>query len=254
MSKPAPRMAQVLARQTITPNMLRLTLGGADLADFPQGVGGGYIKLHFPDVPRTNPDRPVMRTYSIRAQSPGQIEVDFALHGDAGGIATEWAMGARPGDTIPISGPGRVKLADPEADWVMLAADMTGLPALANNAPLLRDDARGYAVIEITSEADRQDLALPEGVELHWVVNPTPDTTKGALEGAIKALPWLPGRPFVWTACEFDTMRALRGYYRNERGVGREDIYLSSYWRAGRTEDQHKVDKSKDAEAQKAQL
>jgi NADPH-dependent ferric siderophore reductase len=44
-------------------------------------------------------------------------------------------------------------------------------------------------------------------------------------------------------------MRALRSYYRTERGVDRDQIYLSSYWRAGRTEDQHKVDKQADSHA-----
>ncbi|MGB0903097.1 siderophore-interacting protein [Halocynthiibacter sp.] len=240
----------------VTPNMRRITFGGAGLADFPEGHEGGYIKLVFPDEPRSNPDRPVMRTYTILAHDVenATVTVDFALHGDSGGIATDWAISAQPGDCIPIAGPGSVKLAAPGRDWYLLAGDMTAFPALMCNFQNLPEDASGYVVIEIISDADKRDLNLPAGMELQWVVNPTPDVTKGALVDQIMTLPWRDGDVFVWTACEFDSMRRLRSYYRTERGVERDQFYLSSYWRAGRTEDQHKVDKSKDNQADKAAL
>jgi NADPH-dependent ferric siderophore reductase len=254
MAAPAPRILEVLDREQISPNMLRLHFGGAGVADFPAGCEGGYIKLMFPELPRANPSRPVMRTYSVRSHDPeaGRIAVDFALHGDSGGIATEWAMQAKPGDRMPVGGPGSIKMAGPGRDWYLLAGDMTGLPALLCNIDRLPPDARGYVVIEITTGADRQDLNLPEGMEVHWVINPTPDDTKGRLVDQVRALPWLEGDVFVWTACEFDSMRALRSYYRNDRGLARDQIYLSSYWRAGRTEDQHKVEKQKDSVADQA--
>ncbi len=251
MAKSPPRTLEVLAKQKITPNMLRVTLGGEELADFPDGREGGYIKLIFPDAPHSTPERPAMRTYSIRSFDAQRswLMVDFALHGDAGGLATEWAENAQVGDRIMIAGPGSIRMTDPEAAWHMLAADMTGIPALMCNLERLPATAKGYVVIEVTSETDKQPLDLPAGMSLHWVVNPTPDKTKGDLVDTIKALPWLEGRVSVWTACEFDSMRALRSYYRNDRSVGRDQIYLSSYWRAGRTEDQHKIDKQADSKA-----
>ncbi|MEM8592639.1 MAG: siderophore-interacting protein [Pseudomonadota bacterium] len=235
----------------VTPNMRRITFGGPDLADFPEGKEGGYIKLIFPDLPRAKPDRPVMRTYSIRAHNAakGEIDVDFAMHADTGGIAIDWASAAKPGDEMPIRGPGTVKMAAPDADWYLIAGDMTGQPAALCNLEQLPKGAKGYVVLEITDEEDRQELDLPEGMELHWIVNPHPEDLNNKLLDAIKSLDWRDGTPFIWTACEFDTMRALRSYYRTERGVSRDTLYLSSYWRAGRTEDQHKADKSKDAQA-----
>lgn len=251
MAQTEGRMAILEHVIDVTPNMRRIVFGGPDLSGFPTDALGGYIKLIFPDEPRSNPKRPVMRTYSIRAQDEGKgtISVDFALHADTGGLAMDWAMQAKPGDQIPISGPGRIKMAPPNADWYLIAADMTGLPAASCNLERLPADAKGYALFEVLSETDRQDLDLPKGLEVHWVINPDPDEDKTKLLQAVTALPWLPGTPFVWTACEFDTMRALRSYYRIERSVDRDMLYLSSYWRAGRTEDQHKVDKRKDAQA-----
>lgn len=245
------RSVTVTSVTDITPNMRRITFGGGDLGDFPEGKEGGYIKLIFPDLPRVKPDRPVMRTYSVRSHDVAAqtLTVDFAVHADTGGVAMDWAMQAKPGDEMIINGPGSVKMVPEAADWYLIAADMTGLPAALCNLERLPDDAKGYAVLEITSEADKQPLDLPKGVTVHWVINPSPQDLNNALLDQIKALPWLGGAPFVWTACEFDTMRALRSYYRTDRAVAKDMIYLSSYWRSGRTEDQHKVDKNKDAQA-----
>lgn len=243
--------AQVVSVADITPNMRRIVFGGPGLVDFPSGTEGGYIKLVFPDLPRSRPDRPVMRTYSIRAHDVerGLITVDFAMHTDTGGIAIDWAMQARPGDTMLISGPGTIKMAPSDADWYLIAGDMTALPAALCNIARLPAHALGHVVFEIASEADQPELSLPAGMSLHWVINPKPRDQKTKLYETITGLDWLAGAPFIWTACEFDTMRALRSYYRNDRQVDRTALYLSSYWRAGRTEDQHKVDKRQDAQS-----
>jgi len=250
MAKSPPRTVTVMSVSDVTPHMRRIVFGGPDLADFPQGREGGYIKLIFPDAPRANPDRAVMRTYSVRAQAEGEITVDFAVHADTIGIAIDWAMQAKVGDTITITGPGPVKMVPPDADWYLIAADMTGLPAALCNIEMLPADAKGHAVFEVASEADIQDITVPAGIELSWGIEPKPQDLNDRLLNAIKALSWQEGAPFIWTACEFDTMRALRSYYRTERGVDKRAIYLSSYWRSGRTEDQHKVEKRQDSAAQ----
>ena len=152
------RTAIVKSVTDVTPNMRRIVFGGPGIADFPPKHDGGYIKLIFPDLPRVKPDRPVMRTYSVRHHDPaaGEIAVDFAMHDDTGGIALEWASGAQPGDAMLLSGPGSVKMAPPDADWYLIAADMTGLPAAMCNLERLPATARGYAVFEIPTDAARQ--------------------------------------------------------------------------------------------------
>lgn len=47
-------------------------------------------------------------------------------------------------------------------------------------------------------------------------------------------------------------MQDLRSYLRNERGVAKELLYISSYWKIGRTEDGHKADKRLDMERENA--
>ncbi|MEM6587337.1 MAG: ABC transporter transmembrane domain-containing protein [Pseudomonadota bacterium] len=251
MSGSANTSAVVQSVSDVTPNMRRIVFGGPELKDFPAGKEGGYFKLIFADQPQAVPGKPVMRTFSIRAHdaAAGEVAIDMALHADTGGVACDWAKAAKPGDTISITRPGMVKMAPPNAEWYLIASDMTGLPAALCNVERLPASAKGYVVLEVTSEADKQDVDVPEGVELHWVINPEPHEDKTRLFDAVTALPWLDGVPFVWTACEFDTMRALRTYYRTDRGVQKKTLYLSSYWRAGRAEDEHRIDKRKDAQA-----
>jgi NADPH-dependent ferric siderophore reductase len=246
--RPPPRTASVLAKRQITPNMLRITLGGPGMANFPVGSEGGYIKLRL--TPQGPGGPAVVRTYTIRRQQAGTIDVDFALHTDAGGKtgpATCWAMTCQIGDTIEIGGPGPAKPLPDGHDFYLVAGDMTALPAIAVNLEQLPANAIGYCVIEVQSEADRQDLLLPSGFALDFVINAVPGTGAAAMLAHLRAAAPQVGEIYAWVASEFETMRALRNFLRGELQLGRGQLYISSYWKAGLTEDDHKRIKSEDA-------
>jgi NADPH-dependent ferric siderophore reductase len=248
MQRPAPRRAEVLASTRITRNMLRITLGGAGLAGFPAESVGGYIKLRlFPD----GPDTPVVvRTYTVRNQRAGEIDVDFALHADASGShgpATDWALGAQPGDTIEIGGPGPAKPLPAGEEFYLL--DMTALPAISVNLEALPTDARGHAVLEVQHADDAQDLAVPAGVTIEWLVNPDPGSQPELLANHLRAAMPSNGAVYAWVATEFGSMRAARAFLREECGLTPQQLYISSYWKRGLTEEAHKVAKRDDAMA-----
>jgi NADPH-dependent ferric siderophore reductase len=244
MAKPMPKELDVIRSTQITDHMLRITLGGEALASFPSEQESAYIKLMFP---RGEGKRALVRTYTIRHQRHTEIDVDFALH-DHVGPATSWAVNAQAGDQILVGGPGPRKLINYHADWYLLAGDLTALPAISVNLGLLPPDAIGYAVIEVPSEADIQSLKHPENVELHWEINPGPDPEGVILLAKIQALPWLAGQPAVWVACEFNSMRTLRHFFKHERDIPKTHLYISSYWKNGQSEDEHKIAKRQDSE------
>lgn len=225
--------------------MHRVTLGGAGMQDFPEDIEGGYVKLMFPAA---DGDRPISRTYSIRTQRGQEIDVDFALHGE-GGPASRWAVTCQPGDTLMVGGPGPKTMVDHEMDWFLLAGDMTALPAISVNIDQLPADAVGYVVIEVTDAADIQPLPVPVGMDVEWLVNPNPGENPEALSTYVRSLPWLDGAPSAWVASEFSAMRLLRDYLRTERQLGRDNLYISSYWKLGSREDAHRVAKRADAMA-----
>ena len=259
MAAPTIRSLNVAEIQPLTKNFRRIIFAGDALADFPADFEGGYVKLLFgPDGraagdPATVDARAaIKRSYTVCAVDTAarRLTLEFANHDVAHGQpgpATAWAQQARPGDRVLIVGPGTVKRLEPSADRIVAAADPTGLPALAVNLELLPEDAGGFACIEVLSDGDRRELAAPKGVEIQWIVNPAPSPDRSPLVEALTAAPWPEGRVSVWAAGEFNAMRHVRRYIR-ERGVAREDLYISSYWKLGSTDEEHKRAKRADAD------
>lgn len=239
--------------------MLRLVLEADFLSEFPVDGIGGYIKFAFdrsgqPVSSADTPDSIKLRTYTIRAldAASGQLTVDCVLHGDDpghDGPASAFARTAQVGDRIAIAGPGGVKSLAPDADWYLMAGDMTALPAIAAKLELLsasKTHILGHLVVELSDPGDAHYLSVPQGLELHTFINPDPaENTSGLIE-TVRALPWRDGKVFAWCACEFGRMRAFRDYARSERLIGLDDRYVSSYWMLGHTEEGHKAEKKRD--------
>ncbi|MBX7482522.1 siderophore-interacting protein [Qipengyuania qiaonensis] len=250
-TRPAPRNLTVLSSRRLSPSMIRVSLGGDGIRDFPADFAGGYVKLML--EPPSATTKAVIRTYTIRHQRPGAIDVDFALHGgEAAGPATQWALSAQPGDTIAVGGPGLPKPLPPGRDFYLIAGDMTALPAISVNLAALPADARGCVAIEIQDEADRPDIVAPAGMQIEWLINPEPGRRPDLLADTLRSIGRPEGSVAGWAACEFSSMRKLRDYLRGELGLGGSDLYISSYWKHGLIEDEHKLVKRADAEAQPA--
>jgi NADPH-dependent ferric siderophore reductase len=155
-------------------------------------------------------------------------------------------MSAEVGDMISVTGPGLIQGLNLESDWFFLVADMTSLPALSAKLRTLPETAVGHAVVQINSAEDKQTLDGPQGIKVTWLIE---DTTSESLSQTVRNTEWLEGQVSVWTACEFESMRELRQYFRSEKEVPKENIYISSYWKRGVTEDGHKVLKRQDVQA-----
>ncbi|MEM6730958.1 MAG: siderophore-interacting protein, partial [Myxococcota bacterium] len=133
-------------------------------------------------------------------------------------------------------------------DWFLLASDMTGMAALEVNLERLPPEAQGHACIEVLSPEDQRALAHPDGIQIEWIVNPRPSSDRSPLADAVEAVSWRDGRASAWVATEFASMRRIRRYLR-DRGLGRDDMYISSYWKLGDTDEGHKAAKKNDGEA-----
>ena len=242
MNRPLPRELTVIKKAQITTNMLRVTLGGDNIHTIPANQESGYVKLIFP----REDQKPCVRTYTIRHQRADEIDIDFVLHEDSG-PASSWAKQAQANDLILVGGPGPKKLIE-AADWHIFVGDMTALPAISVNLEMLPQDAKGYAIIEVISQEDIQPLRHPENIELKWVINPHPGENANLLVEQVKLLPWLQGQVSVWAACEFSSMKMLRAFFKKDANIEKENLYLSSYWKLGSNEDQHKEVKRIDLE------
>ena len=247
-TRPLPRTLTAIKSQRITPSMHRITLGGPGIAGFPKEQEGAYVKLF---LNQQADARPAVRTYTIRNQRRDEIDIDFALHGgNATGPATQWALSVEPGETIMIGGPGPAKPLPPDHDFYLIAGDMTALPAISANLAKLDRKARGLVAIEVQDDSDRVVLAAPQGMEMRWVVNPSPGSRPSLLVDTLRQTQWLDGRIAGWGAAEFGAMQNLRTLFRHELMLANSSVYVSSYWKAGLVEDEHKMLKREDANRQ----
>lgn len=243
----------VLDSQRISPSMHQVTIGGPDLDHFPSGQAGGYFKLIL--EPGSEGKKALMRTYTIRRQRERELDVLFALHGgNAAGPATSWALDAKHGDPMTIRGPGAPKPLPPRFDFYLIAGDMAALPAISANLEQMDRRAKGVAVLEIQHEDDAVAIDAPEGIELRYLINPLPGTRPTLLSDALRQVERPAGTLAAWAACEFSGMRQLRGFLRDELGLTPHELYISSYWKHGLSETEHKLVKREDADAQGAPI
>lgn len=227
--------------QRLSPQLVRITLGGAGFAQFDdRPETDKYVKLKF-----TTPEpeaHPVTRTYTVRrVDAEAQtLDVDFVVHGDEG-LAGPWAASVARGATISFMGPGGGYSPDPDAAWVLLLGDLSAVPAIAAALEALAPETTGFAYIEVDDPGSILDLDAPEGVEVHWIVDPQHEVDR--LADAVRALEWRDGKVDVFAHGERESMKALRRALFDERGLDRAQVSLSGYWARGRTEDRFQAEK-----------
>lgn len=153
------RFLKVIRAEDVTPGMRRVTLGGEQLkahtadngypvAEFRSDGFDDEFKILIDHPEAENSVGPtqldgvlnwsrgegakLIRTYTVRRWDPeaGEIDVDFVNHGV--GPATSWARNVKPGETIQIAGPKSSSVHPEGADWVLIGADETALPAVAD--------------------------------------------------------------------------------------------------------------------------
>lgn len=220
-------------KEDLSPGMVRIHFTG-DLAAFATSTfTDRYVKLVFGDPA----DRPTLRTYTAIAPdvAAGTLSIDFVVHGDEG-LAGPWAAAAQAGDRITVRGPGGAYAPDLSADWHLFAGDEAAIPAIRQSLAALPADAVGYVVLQVDAASYEQDVATPSGVELTWLHRS--DTTHPTLADAVRALPWREGRVHAFVHGEGQAvMKGIRPYLFAERGVPRDDVSISAYWKQGRTEE-----------------
>jgi NADPH-dependent ferric siderophore reductase len=264
------RFIQVTAVTLVTPHLARVTFGGDDLVEFSYDEPDQQVKLYFPKpgqtVPRLpepdpdgdflrwyqayqaipEPERPWMRSYTIRAHHPRRrtIDIDFVLH-RAAGPATRWARSAKPGDTLGMFGPSStfarpipLTVSIRVSDWLLLAGDETALPAISTLIESLPTGTRALAYLEVGDAAEEQRFDTRGEVTVHWLHRgDIPPGHSDVLVEAVRTAQFPPGSPFAWLAGESGAVRALRRHLIGERGLDKRSVDFSGYWRPRLTQD-----------------
>jgi NADPH-dependent ferric siderophore reductase len=82
-------------------------------------------------------------------------------------------------------------------------------------------------------------------------LGPERDGIDGALAETVRGLEWLPGRVHAFVHGEaHEVMHHIRPHLLGERGLHRDQVSISGYWRRGRTEEGFRAWKSDLAKAE----
>ncbi|WP_022928807.1 siderophore-interacting protein [Patulibacter americanus] len=256
VARPVRRARHAVVRRTerLTPHMVRVVLGGDGLHGFAADTfTDHYVKLLFPpaDAPY-GPDYdleqvrgelpreqwPRTRTYTVRSWDPSALEltIDFVHHGDTG-LAGPWAAAAQPGDVLQLLGPGGAYAPDSEADWHLLVGDACVIPAVAASLKRIPADVPVRVVLEVDDAAEEQPLESAGDLEVTWLHREGRAGEGELLLDAVRALDFPAGAVHGFVHGEAAAVRALRRHLLVDRGVPKEALSISGYWKRTLDED-----------------
>ncbi|MER6255317.1 siderophore-interacting protein [Streptomyces sp. NPDC001584] len=245
--------AVVVRTERLSPHMVRLVLGGEGLREFGAGeYTDQYVKLLFApagvsypapwDLDRIRADFPRaqwprQRAYTVRSWDPAHLELtlDFVVHGDEG-LAGPWAARVQAGELVRFLGPGGAYAPDPVAGWHLLVGDESALPAIAAAMERMPAGAQVHAIVEIDGPADELKIATPDGIVPIWLHRGDRPVGEALVE-AVTTMEFPSTDVHAFVHGEAGFVKDLRRHLRMERGVPRERLSISGYWRLGETDE-----------------
>ncbi|MEF7615386.1 siderophore-interacting protein [Aquincola sp. MAHUQ-54] len=253
------RVLEVHRVDRVTPHLVRVTLGGADLDGFTSPGFDDHVKLFFPDpqagellLPTVGADgapvfsegaRPIARDYTPRRHDAVRLtlEIDFAIH--EAGPATQWVLQAAPGQRLGVGGRRGSFLLPTAFDGHLLIGDDTALPAIARRLAELPAGAPAVVLAEVEGPEDELKFDTQAALQVRWVHRQGAEP--GAPGGLLKALQTLPvpkGDYHAWIACETRVAQALRRQLLAAHGANAAWMKAAGYWRRGSAATHDKIE------------
>lgn len=237
--------ATVLRTHQLSTVMRRIVLGGDGLADYQSsGASDEWLRIMVPEARQATVElphrsgrhwvfadpQPSPRWYTVRRWDPDRQEltIDLVIHPH--GLATRWAEQVEPGDQLMVSQP-HGRFANIEADWMLIIADQTGLPAACRIIQNLPAGQQAHAVFEAPDEAATFTPSSPADLRMCWVYNPSPATIASPLNAAARSMELPTGDGYVWMAGEAGCARDIRRYVRHELKWRSSRYDIVGYWR-----------------------
>jgi len=232
----------VLRTDWLTPHLVRVVLGSSSFQD--NGFTDKYVKLVFP---KPGAERPILRTYTVRwfDAAAAELAIDFVTHGDEG-IAAPWAAAARPGDEILVRGPGGAYAPSSDVDWHLLVGDESALPAIGAALESLPAGTSATVFALVDDEREKVKLESAADVDVTWLYRSTfasADDANVGLVDVVRSAEFRPGSVNAFVHGEAGFVAELRRHLLAERGVPRELLSISGYWRRGKNEDGWQAEK-----------
>lgn len=212
---------EVLGREFLSPGFASVTLGGPAVRDLMVTGGDQAVRLFFPRegqaglrMPTVSNEawiaqlmllpksvRPWVRNLTVRRARPeeGEIDIEFALHGDA--PLSSWVRRVEPGDPAGIFDIGTTYRLPEHAEGQLLVGDETALPAILSILDGATDPPPTEVHLEVASSADIRSVETPAGVRIHWYARDDAELRPGSMVLAgVRGAALPSGRFSTWVA------------------------------------------------------
>lgn len=235
------RELTVLRVERIGAAFQRIVLGGESLEGFVSQGFDDHTKLFFPEAgaaftpPQVTDEginwgenvRPATRDYTpLYDAERHELAYDFFIHD--GGIASSWALAAKPGDTLVIGGPRGSLVVPEDYAWQLYVCDESGMPALRRRLlglSRLPVCPQVTALVTIGDVSYQDYLADLQGFNIEWVVGHQPSVVAERL--AQVSVP--PEDYFIWVTGEGAVVKSLLGRFENDE-IDPQLVRSQAYW------------------------
>ena len=224
MTSRTPLDAVVRERTVLTEHLVRLVLEAPD----------GFASTGVPDewIALTVPGQFQTRYYTVRSLRDGLLTVDVVVHDQ--GLVTEWAQTDCVGESVGISAPKGSFDVPEDAHWVVLAGDLTALPAMARIAETV-------TALPVSVHAEVPDEPVPDylSAPVAWHIA---EVGTSELAAIVRAIDWPSGTGYFWMGGESAQMRDVRRHLRHDLGRDTRHYDVMGYWSGSRGRQARRVD------------
>ena len=230
MNPRTPHDAPVREHEVLSEHLVRLVLEAPETF-VTTGVPDEWVALTVPGQFQT-------RYYTVRSLVGRTLTIDVVVH--EAGLVTGWAQPGCVGDVVGIGDPKGSFDVPPDAEWVVLAGDLTALPAMAR----IRETVAATG-LPVLTHAEVPDGPLPGYLAadvpgpVTWYDAPPGDS---GLAAVVRDLEWPEGTGYFWMAGESAQMRDVRRHVRRELGWDTRHHEAMGYWSASRGRQARRVD------------
>ena len=237
--------AEVIEVTSLSSVMRRIVLGGEGLADYrSSGAPDEWLRLMVPPERQQQVELPIKQGQQFHFANPQPSPRWYSVrrwdaerrHAHRGCRGAR-ARGGHPlGRERPARRPAAVSQPhgrgiDTDADWVLILADQTGIPAACRILENLAPHQHAHAVFEAPNEAATFTPSSPAELKVCWAYNPSPATIPSPLSAAVRTIELPPGQGYVWMAGEAACARDVRRYFRHELKWRSQHFDIVGYWR-----------------------
>ena len=237
------RIFRAVKRIAVYPGLIRVTLQGSDVEGFTRG--GIHMRLMMPEARGREPVWPVIdengrtiwpkgedtlhaRWVTVRHVRLDEREIDVDIAHHQGGLISDWASLDGDDQKVGVMGPA----SDEGLDFtknVVLAADATGLPALARLIESVEGRVKGHLFAASPSQEILESY-LPKS-EMN-VVAIDPDKFTEEVAERLRSCTNQPVE-YGWFAGEFSAAQAVRTVFKQTFGLDKHTQMSMAYWRRG---------------------